>query len=59
MTVSQRQANQNTQALNAKDSQYEHKIEDIKRATAYRQQASPNPEIDSLTSRLVSGFNVK
>lgn len=59
MTVTQRQANQNTQIMNIKDSQYEQKIEDIKRNTQYRQQVSPNPEIDSLTNHLITGLQTK
>lgn len=59
MTVTQREANQNTQIMNSKDSHYEQKIEDIKRNTQNRQQISPNSEIDSLTNRLVTGLHTK
>uniref|UniRef100_A0A915CS15 Uncharacterized protein n=1 Tax=Ditylenchus dipsaci TaxID=166011 RepID=A0A915CS15_9BILA len=54
MTNNQRQANLNTQALNPKDSTYEHRIETIRRQTTG--QTSGDPEIQSLTTRLMTGL---
>lgn len=42
LTISQRQANQNLQPLNVKDSTYDQRIDQIRRQT---QSVSPNPEV--------------
>jgi hypothetical protein len=53
LTITQRQANQNLEPLNPKDSSYDQKIEQIRRQT---QSISPNPEVDNLTSKLMSNL---
>ncbi|KAI6241024.1 hypothetical protein M3Y99_00413600 [Aphelenchoides fujianensis] len=56
MTITQRQANQNLQPLNPKDSQFDQRIEQIRRQTV---NVSPNPDVDSLTSQLVSSLHTR
>ncbi|KAI6177109.1 hypothetical protein M3Y97_00871400 [Aphelenchoides bicaudatus] len=56
LTVSQKQANQNLQPLNVKDSAYDQRIEQIRRQT---QSVSPNPEVDNLTSRMVTNLHTR
>ncbi|KAI6188036.1 hypothetical protein M3Y98_00310200 [Aphelenchoides besseyi] len=54
MTVTQRQANQNVQPLNPKDSSYEQRIEQIRRQAG---NTSSNSDVDVLTNRLVNSLH--
>jgi len=56
LTITQRQANQNLSPLNEKDSTYDQRIEQIRRQT---QSISPNPEVDNLTSRLMTNLHTR
>jgi len=53
LTITQRQANQNVQPLNSKEPGFDQRLEQIRRQTL---SVSPNSDVDSLTSQLVSGL---
>jgi len=56
LTSSQRAANQHLQPLTSKDPAAEQRIHEIGRQVT--RHISPNPEVDALTNRLVTGLNV-